>query len=82
MRAKNNQITHHLSYGNKMNIYDKELKVINRKFEIKFYTKRLIYIGAVLLLVDAAALYDFDGEEGTGIILFLYSIILTISAFI
>jgi hypothetical protein len=82
MRAKNNQITHHLSDGNKMNIFDKELKVINRKLEIKFYTKRLIYIGAVLLLVVAAILYDFDGEEGTGIILFLYSIILTISAFI
>jgi hypothetical protein len=65
-----------------MNIFEKELKAINRKLVIKTYTKRLMYSGTILMLVVAAILYDFDGEEGMGIILFLYSIVLTVSALI
>jgi hypothetical protein len=65
-----------------LNIFEKELKAINRKLAIKTYTKRLMYSGTILMLVAAAILYDFDGEEGMGFILFFYSIILTVSAFI
>ena len=82
VRTKNFRIICHQSDDNKMNIFEKELKRINRKLEIKIYTKRLIYIGAILLLIGASILYDFDGEEGMGIILFFYSIILTVSALI
>jgi Na+/phosphate symporter len=80
--TKNYQIIWQQSDENKMNIFEKELKKINRKLEIKIYTKRLMYIGAILLLVGASILYDFDGEEVMGIILFFYSIILTVSALI
>jgi hypothetical protein len=82
VRTKNFQIICQQSDENKMNIFEKELKYINRKLEIKLYAKRLMYIGAILLLVVSAIIYDFEGEVGMGIILFLYSIILTISAFI
>ena len=80
--TKNCQIICRQSDENRMNIFEKELKKINRKLEIKIYTKRLLYIGAILLLVGASILYEFDGEEGMGIILFFYSIILTVSALI
>jgi len=67
---------------NQANIFKKESTILKRKFIIKIYIKRAMFICGILSLFVASIFYDFNGEEGMGIILFLYSIILSASAFI
>lgn len=80
--VKNAQINHQRSFGNKANIFEEELKIRKRKFIIKIYAKRVMCIAAISLLVAASVFYDLEGEESVAIILFLYSICLTVSAYI